>query len=455
MVAYLLLFLLLLAPMTEGPSVVSVISLGAASDGTHPAETTEAFRRAFANDPNGKILVPSGIYLIDNSTGPLTIHNFGGRLEFEGAAQLVFTDNSKSGMLFAGGSGATISGLRATYVSPPSVRLSPNEEIKFSGTTNTVLKNAMVENSPAAGILFYDAVNPYVTNLTVINSLADGLNFSNCENARVTNLLTRNTGDDGLAFVNYSAYPNLTGGLAENVVVTDSKARGIAVAGQSNVTVNGFQIRNTSSSGLLVTQDIAAKTRVPSNVYIENGTIYNAGTLKPLVGNQYGIEFNGQESVTFADIAVFNPGNSGLSGTAPSGSVRIRNVTVNSPLHGLGFLFYRTRNVQLTGSTSHDTPSYGVLSLQSNQVVVKDLTVTNAAMTDPLRRAVWFEDTDIISATSVNVVSEAGMANVIGCYDDPGHAKSLGFVKMIKSRVNPGGKPLAIENGCSNVRFSP
>jgi polygalacturonase len=449
-----MLFLIALGQMLEARSVVSVISLGAASDGTHRVETTDAFRRAFADDPNGKILVPPGTYLIDNSAGPLTIANFSGRLEFEGTAQLVFTDNSKSGILFIGGSGATIRGLRATYVTPPRVRLSPNEEIKFSGTTNTVLENARVENSPAAGILFYDAVNPNVTNVTVVNSLADGLNFSNCENARVTNLVTQNTGDDGLAFVNYSAFPNLTGGLAQNVDVTNSKARGIAIAGQSNVTVNGFKIRNTSSSGVLVAQDVAANTRIPSNVVIENGTIYDAGTLAPLVGNQYGIEFNSQESATFANIAVFNPGNSGLSGTAPSGSVRVENVTVNSPRHGLGFLFYRTQSAELLRSSAHDTPSYGFLSLQSNKVVLKDVTITNAGMTDPLRRAVWFEDTELISSTLVYVVSDSGMANVIGCYEEPREAKSVGFVTTIKSRVKPGGKALTVQNSCPNVTFS-
>ncbi len=254
--------------------------------------------------------------------------------------------------------------------------------------------------------------------------------------------------------MNYSAYPNLTGGLAQNVVVTNSKARGIAIAGQSNVTVNGFEIRNTSSSGVLVALDTAANTRIPSNVVIENGTIHDAGTLAPLVGNQYGIEFNSQESVTFANIAVFSPGDSGLSGTAPSGSVRVENVTVNSPRHGLGFLFYRTQNAELTSSTSHDTPSYGFLSLQSNQVVLRDVTVTNAGMTDPLKRAVWFEDTKMISSTFVHVVSDAGMANVIGCYDDSGRTKSVGFVRTIKSRVSPGGNALTVQNNCPNVTFS-
>lgn len=455
MVAYFLFLLLALAQASRAPSVVSVTSLGANSGGTNSAGTTEAFRRAFASNPKGKIIIPPGSYLIDNSDGPLTINNFSGQLAFQGAAQLVFTNNTKGGLLFVGGSGAIITGLRATYATPPAERHSPNEEIKFSGTTNTILTNTVVQNSPAAGILFYDSINPNVTNATVLNSRADGLNFSNCQNARVTNLHTENTGDDGLAFVNYSSYPNLTGGLAQNIVITNSKTRGIAVAGQSNVTVNGFQIRSTSSSGVLVAQDTASNTRIPANVFIENGAIYNAGTLPPLVGNQYGIEFNAQESVTFMNVAVFGSGNNGLSGTAPTGSVIVNNVTINSPLRGLGFLFYQTQNVQVISSTAHNTPSYGFLSLQSNQVVVEGLTVTNAGVTDPLKRAVWFEDAKAIRISSINIVSDAGMANVIGCYTGPGYAASSGSVKTINFHMNRGGKALSVENSCPNVTFTP
>jgi len=455
MVTYFLALLLALVQESKAPSVLSVTSLGASSDGTRSAATTDAFRRAFANNSKGDIIVPPGTYLIDNSDGPLRINNFGGQLTFQEAAQLVFTDNTKGGLEFVGGSDAIITGLRATYVTPPTVRKSPNEEIKFSGTVNTVLTDTVIRDSPAAGILFYDSINPSVTNAKVFNSLADGLNFSNCQNARVTNLLTDNTGDDGLAFVNYASFPNLTGGLAENVVVANSKARGIAVAGQSNVTVNGFQIQNTSSSGVLVAQDTASNTRIPANVFIENGTISNAGTLAPLVGNQYGIEFNSQESATFTNIAVLKPGNNGLSGTAPNGSVVVSNVSVNSPSQGLGFLFYQTRDVQITDSTAQNTPSYGFLSLKSTQVLVTGLTITNAGGTDPLKRAVWFEDANVILASSIHIVSAAGMANVIGCHTSAGYSASSGSVKTINFHMSGGGRPFSVENGCPAVNFTP
>jgi len=455
MLGYVGFLLLVLAQASSAQSVVNVTSLGAHSDGTNSAATTKAFQMAFASDPKGEIDIPSGTYLIDNSSGPLTINNFSGKLLFQGTAQLVFTNNTNGGLLFEGGSGALITGLRATYKTPPAFRNSPNEEIKFSRTMNTVLSDTVVQNSPAAGILFYGSFNPNVTNATVVNSLADGLNFSNCQNARVTNLVTKNTGDDGLAFVNYTQFPNLIGGLAQNIVITNSKARGIAVAGQSNVTVNGFQIRSTSSSGVLVAQDTANHTRIPANVVIENGTIYNAGTLAPLVGNQYGIEYNSQDSVTFTNISVFGSANNGLSGTSPGGSVTVKNVTVKSPLSGLGYLFYQTQKVQVTDSSTDNSPSYGFLSLQSSLVIVRGLTVTNAGVTDTLKRAVWFENARTILASAINIVSDAGTANVIGCFTGPGYSATSGSVKAVTFSGKRGGSRLSTRNSCHNVIFSP
>jgi hypothetical protein len=434
--------------------VVNVTTFGAYSDGTHSAITTEAFRKAFASAPQGEIMIASGTYLIDNSTGPLVIKNFSGRVTFQGGAQLVFATNTNGGLLFAGGSGAVISGLRATYSRPPAVRKSPNEEIKFYNTVNTVLTDTVVENSPAAGILFFNSINPTVTNAKVMNSLADGLNFSNCRDARVTNLVTQNTGDDGLAFVNYTAYPNLTGGLARDVTITNSRARGIAVAGQSNVSVIGFKIQNTSSSGVLVAQDVANKTRVPAHVLIENGSVDNAGTLAPLVGNQYGVEFNSQETATFDNIVVFGSGNNGLSGTSPQGSVIVNNVTINSPLVGIGFLFYRTQSVKITRSAANKTPSYGLLALNSSHVLVEGLTVTNAGVADRLKRAVWFENAETISASSVSIVAGTDLANVVGCYTAPGHPAARGSVKISNFEPKQGNNKLSIENNCLNVSFA-
>jgi hypothetical protein len=446
--------LIVLSQICGAQSVVSVTSLGAHSNGTNAAATTAAFKNAFATNPTGEILVPPGTYLIDNSGGALMINNFSGQLEFQGSAQLIFTTNTIGGLLFVGGTGAVIDGLQATYATPPTHRNSPNEEIKFSGTTNTTLTNTTVQNSPSAGILFFDSVNPKVVNATVFNTLADGLNFSNCQNALVTNLTTQNTGDDALSILNYAQYPNLTGALAQNISITNSQARGIAVVGQSNVIVNGFQIQGTSSSGVLVAQDPTFNTRFPANVVIENGAVYNAGTLPPLVGSQYGLEYSLQQNVMFSNIYVFGSGTDGFAGSSPNGKVSVNNVTVDSPLSGHGFLFDNTQSVQVTSSTAINTPSYGFVFFQSSQIIATGgLTAINTGTTDPLKRAIWFEDAQTILASSLNVFSNAGSANVIGCYTDAGYSAPTGSVKTISTEIV--GSTLSIQNSCPNVKFTP
>lgn len=441
-----------LAAICHAQSVVSVIALGAHPDGANPAATTAAFQRAFRDCPNGEIVVPAGSYAIDNSNGPLTITGFNGRLRFQGTAQLVFTNNLNGGLLFEGGMGAVISGLRATYAEAPKIRNSPNEEIKFSRTINTVLTDAVVQNSPAAGILFYGSVNPMVTGATVLDSKADGLNFSNCQNARVVNLRTQNTGDDGLAFVNYARYPDLVGGSAHNITIVDSKARGIAIAGQSAVTVDGFEIHNTASSGVLVAQDTANGTRIPANVRAENGSVYNAGILEPMVGNQYGIEFNASVSATFPNIKVFGSQSNGLSGTSPEGVVTVRNVVIDSPRTGLGFLFYRTGSVLVTDSSVVSAPSYGFLTLESRRVAVRGLIVTNSGANDPLKPAVWFENALAIDASGLQVAFDPGMAHIVGCHTDSGHPAASGLVKV--ARVGRGtDMSVTVQNSCPQVTF--
>lgn len=431
---------------------VSVVSLGAHSDGTNAAATTAAFNAAFIRYPSGQITVPAGSYLIDNSAGPLLINNFSGQLVFEGNATLIFTTNTLGGLFFEGGSGARITGLRATYAVAPTVRASPNEQIKFSDTTDTVLTDTVVQNSPAAGLLFYNAIRPKVVNATVMNSLADGLHFANCENPQVTNLTTLNTGDDALAFLNYAMYPDNTGGMAENINITNSHSRGISILGQSNVTVTNFQIHTTSSSGVLVAEDPTYDTRVPSGVLVQNGSIAGAGTLAPLAGNQYGVEYNSQTDVTFSNITITGSGSNGFSGTAPSGSVIAQGINVQSPLNGQGFLFYQTASVQVQNSTSQNTPSDGFLFLDSPQIVVNGLTAMNAAVTDPLKRAIWFEDGHSILATDLKIVSSAGDANVVGAYQGSGYTNS-GSIRGISASITGGS--LSIQNNSSTLVITP
>src|SRR6476660_6764210 len=105
-----LMFLLLSGARAQ--TILSVTDLGARPDRTNATATTAAFRSAFTTNSTGQIRVPPGQYLIDNSGGAFAIANFSGELRFEGNAQLVFTNNNLGGLIFVGGSGARIYGLK-------------------------------------------------------------------------------------------------------------------------------------------------------------------------------------------------------------------------------------------------------------------------------------------------------------------------------------------------------
>ncbi len=432
---------------------LTVTSLGALSDGSNAAATTAAFRSAFTEAPSGQIVVPPGTYLIDNSSGPLVAAGFSGELRFETGARLLFADNQRTGLLFLDGTGARIEGLHADYVSRPALRHSPEEQLKFSDTTDTLLTHTVVKNSPAAGLLFFNCIRPKVIDAQVIGSLADGLHFANCQDAEVDQLRTENTGDDGLAFLNYSAYPNKTGGHARNVVVRNSRARGIAVVGQSRVLISDFTVENTAASGILCDRDTTFRTRTPASVRFENGRILGAGTLARAPGNLYGIEFNSQTDSDFLNITVVRSEGTGVSGTAPDGRATLRNIRVEQPQTGGGFNFYRIAFVDISGSSASNTPSYGFVFNRCARVLAQNLSAIGTSAADPLRRAIWFENGRLLQATGL-VISETGRPEakqIVGAYQSPGMVQRGSIEHIV---ANPPGS-VAIENNCPGVRIAP
>ena len=335
-------FWMLSAAAAISAQSVSVVGLGAMPDGSNPSGTTAAFRAAFSMAPNGLIRVPAGNYAIDNGGGPFMVNNFSGQLEFEGGARLVFQNSQNGAIWFTGGSNARIRGLRIVYAIAPAFRNSPQEGIKFSGTTDTFLMDTTVENSPAAGILFYDSIRPHVVNALVHDTMADGLHFANCQDPEVSGLTTYNTGDDGLTFVNYSQYTDRPGGTATNLVIRQTKARGIAVVGQSDVVISNFVVDGTASSGVLCGQDQSYNTRVSDRATFANGVIRHAGTVSPATGNNYGIEFNAPVSCSFSNIEVESSAGRGVGGMAPQGRVRIQGVRVKGNAQNEAFSFFQT-----------------------------------------------------------------------------------------------------------------
>ena len=298
-----------------------------------PGENRAALLQSLTNSAE-TIVIPPGDYLVDNSGKPIVISHFSGRLVMEPGARFVFTDNTARGLHFEGGRGAEVDGLRTTFETLPSSRVTPRECIQFIDTTDTIVRNANIKGSAAAGLLFGRCIRPSAEGIVVENTMADGLHFANCQDARANDVLTRNTGDDGVAFLNYASGPDYSGGQATNIRVEGSWTRGITVIGQRSVTVENFHVDGTRFSGILVAQDTSYGTRVPSAVRFAHGTVKDAGKYsrgtEASAGDRFGIEYTNVEGAAFADIAITSPVAEAIGGTAPHGTVLFDNVRLEN-----------------------------------------------------------------------------------------------------------------------------
>jgi hypothetical protein len=362
----------------------------------------EALLKALTNSDLRVIFTP-GDYLIDNTGTPIVIENFEGTFAMQPGARLIFTDSTCRGLLFVGGRGAVFRDLRTVFQNSPTQRVDSRECLEIRDTLDTVVQNVSVDGSAAAGLLFARCVRPSVWGATIANTMADGLHFANCQDAKANDVLTEDTGDDGVAFVNYGDGPDHSGGQATNVTVRRSKARGIAVVGQSGVLVRGFSVEGTACSGLYCAYEASYRTRVPSNVRFEGGTVKSAGKVIGQKGNKFGIEFfNNGESVKFESIEVIGSASRGVSGTAPNGTVHLSAIrTVNIPATGFDL---KAGELYLDRLTAKQTAGCGIAVLDSELIRYGQLKAVNTSKRDGLRRAFCFENNRRVQGERLDVV---------------------------------------------------
>lgn len=427
------------------PGCVNVIDYGARADGSNATATTAAFASAFSVGADSGVYVPVGVYAIDNSAGYFTVQGFSGELYFEPGAKLSFQTVSQGGIDFVGGTGARLINVDYTYLTMPTVRTIGLEGFKVEQATSPVVTNFIAEMSPSAGLLFYDSVSPTALNVSVANTLGDGLHFANCSNAYAQTVNTVNTGDDGVAFLDYSIYPDLTGGLATDLHVRSSKSRGISILGQRNVTVQNFTVDGTASSGLLCGYDATYATRVPADDVFQSGTVTNAGTVTPLQGNQNGIEYESVTSCAFSNIQVIGAANRGVNGQAPDGGVSFTSVDVQDTLAGPDFNLIQTASVTVTSCSSTHSPGTGLFLGMNPLVNVTGFAALDASLTDPLHRAIEFDSNGTVQASNlvINDDQVTPTGYVLGANDSP-DAGQIGTINGVTSAIPHG--QLVIQN---------
>jgi hypothetical protein len=250
--------------------------------------------------------------------------------------------------------------------------------------------------------------------------MADGLHFANCQDARASNVLTENTGDDGVAFLNYASGPDMSGGLATDVTVRNSRARGITVIGQRDVTIERFKVDQTAASGILCAYDEYFLSRTPSNVRFVGGTVKNAGRQPGLSekdpSNRAGVEFGRVRSVEFGNIRVTSPATDGVHGWAPDGTVRLYNIRVEDA-PGRGFDLDNAAYF-LEDLSAQGTNRAGIVVTNSRLVKYGKLRSINVSQKDALRRAFWFKNNTHLQGKELHVVDNQATPTgyIVGTY---------------------------------------
>lgn len=395
---------------TAGP-VLGETTTSAHDLGIRPSNAPSENRKKIIEALSGSsrsVKFPAGDYLIDNSGSYIVIMNFSGILTMESGARFVFTDNTTRGLMFGGGTGARFYGLRTTFKVAPAERIIPQDVILFDRSVETTVRDARIDGSASCGLLFWQCVRPSIYGAEINNTMADGVHFANCQDARADNVRTENTGDDGLAFVSYGGGPDNTGGLATNITVMNSGTRGITVLGQRDVTIDGFKVDTTYSSGVLVAEDPAYNTRVPSGVQYINGVIANAGKGSrgngTGSGNKFGVEYWNAESATFRDIKVISPATRGVSGSASNGKIRLIGVQAHDAMEQ-GFSL-SADDLYMEGLLAKGARGVGIGIVSSRRVTYRTLRSVSTSRSNDTYRAFNIENNGYVDGDQLEVVDK-------------------------------------------------
>jgi hypothetical protein len=394
---------------------------------------------AALSNTSDSVYFPPGDYRIDNSGTDVSIAGFEGEVAMAPDARFVFTDSAHRGLVFSGGTGARFVGVSTAFVTRPAERTGSNECLLFLTTTDTYVEDVHIDGSAAAGLLFYQCIRPTVFRALITGTMADGLHFANCQDGRADRITTQDTGDDGVAFVNYESGPANTGGLATNLLITNSKARGVAVCGQSGVTIRDVVVNNTSSPGVLCEYDPTAWfTRQPDDVVIERVRITNGGRADASTPN-CGLRISGALRVYASQITVITPGThgvwvSGSAGVTTLLDISLKNAAMDGVLLQGGTNMVDRVNVAETGS-------HGVTVVGCKRFEYGTITVRNASKTSSLHRAVSIDSTERVFGTRLWVQDDQSAATgyVIGAY-----GTQKGSLGTIVAQLTKGS--LSIEN---------
>ncbi|GIF26307.1 hypothetical protein BJ973_005666 [Actinoplanes tereljensis] len=403
------------------PAVAAAPSGGpwtpAADLGLAPGNSAAANRAALVaglSNSGVSVYFGDGDYQLDNSGTDIVIPSFTGVLAMAPAARFVFTDSAGRGLEFKAGTGARFYGLSTAFVTAPAARVGAQECVLISLTTDTYVEDVTITGSAAAGLLFYRCTRPTVVGALITGTMADGLHFANCQDGSAERITTIDTGDDGVAFVNYADGPASTGGRATHLSITRSKARGIAVVGQSRVTIRDAVVDTTSSAGVYCARESGEwVTRKPDDVTFQRIRIVGAGLSTPVTSS--GLRITGAGRVVASDITIDQPGAHGVHAQGNDAVTLLDMVATNTPQSG--FLM-QEGTYSVDRLTAQETFGIGVNATGCTRFEYGTITAINAAKTHATHRALNVENVTRVFGNRVWIIDTQATATgyVAGAY---------------------------------------
>lgn len=362
----------------------------------------EALRRALIQfiESGRPVVVATGRHVVAN---PIVIR--GCKVDLSGVrgSSIEMQDNSAGGIRLERCSSATIQNLSLHWTgSVLGQRKHYGAGILCSECADPHISSVSVRGPPGAGIHFEACYRPRVRASAVLHSAADGVHFANCHNPVCEAVSTDSTGDDGVAFVNYKRLPEATGGLGRGIYIRNSAARGIAIVGQSDVTLEGFLIDGTRASGLFVATDDSYQTRSPRQVQIRKGVVKRAGQSAGRNGNRFGIEVYVAGDVLMESLSVQGSAGRNVSIARTSGIVSLRSLTLCRNDNGEGLHAVDVEQLEVVDLSASDSATTGLYVARASRVYCRGIAFNNSNL---LGKSIRTMDLQSIGALDVSHVA--------------------------------------------------
>lgn len=377
--------------------------------------------------------VEPGRYALSSS---LLFSGHHGSVVFSPGAEFVFMNPTIRGCMLSACHGINVVGHTASFAPAPTVRINLNAALGFEDGDDITISDVTIKNSNAGGVFLNKCRRPIIDRVSVKDTMADGVHLANCEQAKLTDIITDNTGDDGLAFVNYIGGPDYSGGSVARVTVTNSRARGVAIVGQSGVNISNISVDGTSSSGIFVAEDIFYKTQIPKGNSISHATVKNAGRNIPTIGNTFGIEVSSAQNTSLLDVSVVSPLTRGVSVGTQLGTDSLHNVRVKgSPASAFEI---RAPDVVMDRCYASNAGSYAYYFADCGRVKAGSLHSKNSGNA-ALRRVLWADRCVDVEVDQIDVFDsrDTSVPDVVGKSSTKNFV--VGRVNYGLRAVTPGG----------------